>query len=89
MKATDAYAKAKQALSSAESELSQNCLKMVLCDISPVQCATYVTDELERFMIKYVDNMSMTHIEIFTLMCMADRMETRLYAALGVPKLTR
>lgn len=89
MKATDTYARAKQALSSVESELSQNCLKMVLCDVSPVQCATYVTDELERFIIKYVDNMSMTHIEIFTLVNKADRIETRLYAALGVYKLTR
>lgn len=89
MKAKDTYARAKQALSSAESELSQNCLKMVLCDVSPVQCATYVTDELERFMIKYVDNMSMSHIELFTLMNRADEIETRLYAALGVYKLTR
>ena len=89
MKATDAYAKAKQALSSAESELSQKCLKMVLCDISPVQCATYVTDELERFLIQFSDDMSMTHIEIFTLMCRADRIETRLYDALGVYKMTR
>ena len=89
MKATDTYAKAKQALSSAESELSQNCLKMVLCDVSPVQCATYVTDELERFMIRYVDNMSMSHREIFKLMTSADSVETRLYKALGVIKQAR
>ena len=89
MKETDTYAKAKQALSSAASELSQKCLKMLLCDVSPVQCATYVTDELEKFIIQFADDMSMTHRELFTLMDSADRIETQLYDALGVCKMTR
>ena len=89
MKVTKTYFEAKQALNGVEVELSQNCVKMVLRDVSPVQCATYVTDELEKFLIQFADDMSMTHRELFTLMDSADRIETRLYKALGVIKQAR
>ena len=89
MKQAGSYAEAKHTLMIAEVELSQNCMKLILRDASPRECATYVTDELEKFLIQYADDMSMTHRELFTLMCSADRVETRMYEALGIRKPTR
>lgn len=89
MKLTRSYTEAKKLLEGVEVKLAQNCVKLILHDESPVTCATYVTDELEKFLSQYADDMTMTHRELFTLMDKADRVETRLYAVLGVRKPTR
>lgn len=89
MKPTRSYQEARMALDCAKYELSRNCTRMILHDVSPIVCATYVTDELEKFLIQYADDMTMTHRELFTLMCAADKAETKLYESLGVCKPTR
>lgn len=89
MKLTRTYAEARETLNCVEVELSQNCVKMILRDASPNECATYVTDELEKFLIQYCDDMTMTHRELFTLMFSSDGIETRLYKVLGVSKVAR
>lgn len=89
MKLTRTYAEARETLNCLEVELSQNCVKMILRDVSPIECATYVTDELEKLLIQYCDDMTMSHRELCTLMCSADRIETRLYKVLGVSKVAR
>lgn len=89
METTRSYTKAKDVLNCTEVELSLNCVKMILRDTSPTQCATYVTDVLEKFLMKYADDMTMTHRELITLMMLSEQAETRLHRALGTPKVIR
>ena len=88
-KETRTYVIANKSLNGVEVSLANTCIKMLLHDESPVQCATYVTDILERFLIQFSDDMSITHKELFTLMYKADKIETRLYGSLGLNKPTR